>query len=128
MIRRVIAIPRTATVMDACDLFILHKFLAFPVVDDEQRIVGLVDVTVLTNEVFDVAKREQLDEVFQTIGFRVSQVRDASPVAPFASGFRGCWRPLGAERFARAGQAFEVTLAKSLCLPFSHPRIGVGRA
>src|SRR2546425_1258586 len=33
MISRVIAIPETATVLDACEFFVLHKFLAFPVVD-----------------------------------------------------------------------------------------------
>ena len=31
MLRRVVAIPRTATLLDACDLFVLHKFFAFPV-------------------------------------------------------------------------------------------------
>lgn len=119
MIRRVIAIPRTATVMDACDLFILHKFLAFPVVDDEQRIVGLVDVTVLTDEVFDVAKREQLDEVFQTIGFRVSQVRDASPLRAFRFRFPWLIATIGSGTLcALLASGFEITLAKSLVLAF----------
>lgn len=119
MIRRVIAIPRTATVMDACDLFILHKFLAFPVVDDEQRIVGLVDVTVLTDEVFDVAKREQLDEVFQTIGFRLSQVRDASPLRAFRFRFPWLIATIGSGTLcALLASGFEITLAKSLVLAF----------
>ncbi|HEU0009735.1 MAG TPA: CBS domain-containing protein [Verrucomicrobiae bacterium] len=34
MLGRVIAIPQTATVLEACELFVLHKFLAFPVVDE----------------------------------------------------------------------------------------------
>src|SRR5262245_33942397 len=33
MLSRVIAIPQSATVLEACELFVLHKFLAFPVVD-----------------------------------------------------------------------------------------------
>src|SRR3954463_3209849 len=38
MIRRVIAIPQSATLLEACELFVLHKFLAFPIVDPERRI------------------------------------------------------------------------------------------
>ena len=80
MITRVVAIPQTATVLEACEAFVLHKFLAFPVVDDQRRIVGVVDVGLLTAEAFDIAEREQTDALFESIGVRVSQVRDASPV------------------------------------------------
>src|SRR5205814_2265099 len=37
MIKRVVVIPQTATVLEACEAFVLHKFLAFPVVDEERR-------------------------------------------------------------------------------------------
>jgi len=119
MITHVIAIPQTATVMDACDLFVLHKFLAFPVVDDERRIVGLVDVSVLTDEVFDVAKREQFDAVFETIGFRVLQVRDASPLRAFRFRFPWLTATIGSGTLcALLASGYEVTLAKSLVLAF----------
>src|SRR5262245_23003965 len=52
MLKRVIAIPQSATVLEACELFVLHKFLAFPVVDYRRRIVGVVDVGVFTDEIF----------------------------------------------------------------------------
>src|SRR4051812_15910796 len=42
MVRRVVAIPATATVLDACEFFVLYKFFAFPVVDDRRRVVGVV--------------------------------------------------------------------------------------
>jgi magnesium transporter len=48
MIQRVIAIPQSATLLEACEFFVLHKFFAFPVVDDERRILGLVDIGVFT--------------------------------------------------------------------------------
>src|SRR5215471_11648039 len=79
MISRLVSIPATATVLDACELFVLHKYLAFPVVDDQRRPIGIVDVALFTGEVFDLAERSHIDDVFETIGFRVSQVRDASP-------------------------------------------------
>src|SRR5258705_9704911 len=40
MITRVVAISQSATVLEACEAFVLHKFLAFPVVDEQRRIVG----------------------------------------------------------------------------------------
>src|SRR5438874_10633305 len=53
MITRVVAIPHTATLLEACEAFVLHKFLAFPVVDEERRLLGVVDVGFFTQEVFD---------------------------------------------------------------------------
>src|ERR1019366_4723009 len=80
MIARVVAIPETATVMEACEAFVLHRFLAFPVVDARRRIVGVVDAGLLTDEAFDIAEREQTEGLFESIGFHLSQVRDASPL------------------------------------------------
>ena len=119
MIAKVVAIPQTATVMDACDFFILHKFLAFPVVDEKRRMVGVVDVGVFTDEVFDVAEREQWDEVFETIGFRVSQVRDASPLRAFRFRFPWLMATIASGTIcALLASAYEMTLAKSLVLAF----------
>ena len=53
MVRRVAAIPQTATLLEACDLFVLYKFLSFPVVDAERRMVGVVDVSLLTEELLN---------------------------------------------------------------------------
>ena len=39
MVREVITLPKTASVLDACDFFILHRLLAFPVVDRDRRIL-----------------------------------------------------------------------------------------
>ena len=55
MIRRVVAIPHTATVLEACEAFVMHKFLAFTVVDEARKIVGVVDVGLLTEEAFGMA-------------------------------------------------------------------------
>jgi len=119
MIRRVVAIPHTATVLEACEAFILHRFLAFPVVDAERRIVGVVDVNLLTNEAFDLAEREQTDALFESIGFRVSQVRDASPVRAFRFRFPWLLSTIASGTIcALLAGAYEVTLAKSLVLAF----------
>src|SRR5438045_6015398 len=39
MVRRVIAIPASATVLDACEFFVLYKFFAFPATDVQRRVV-----------------------------------------------------------------------------------------
>jgi len=119
MIRRVVAIPHTATVLEACEAFVLHKFLAFPVVDESRKIVGVVDVGLLTEEAFDIAEREQTDALFESIGFRVSQVRDASPVRAFRFRFPWLLATIGSGMLcALLASAYEVTLAKSIILAF----------
>lgn len=119
MARRIIAIPHTATVLDACELFVMHKFLAFPVVDQERRMLGIIDVNLFTEEVIDMAQREKMEDVFEAIGFRVSQVRDASPWR--ALRFRFPWlltNICSGTICALLASAFELTLAKSLVLAF----------
>lgn len=83
MIPRVIAIPESATVLDACEFFVLHKFLAFPVVDADRRILGTVDINLFNEEVLGISKNEQNDDLFQAIGFHISQLRHASPLRVF---------------------------------------------
>lgn len=119
MIRRVVAIPDTSTVLEACEAFVLHKFLAFPVVDSQRRIVGVVDVGLLTEEAFDVAERELTESLFERIGFRVSQVRDASPFRAFRFRFPWLLATIGSGTVcALLASAYEVTLAKSIVLAF----------
>jgi magnesium transporter len=80
MIRNVIALPADATVLDACDLFILHRFLALPVVDAERKLIGGVDVELYTDELSEAAHQEgRADDLFQLIGVHVAQARAASP-------------------------------------------------
>jgi magnesium transporter len=119
MITRVAAIPQTATVLEACEAFVLHKFLAFPVVDEQRRIVGIVDVGLLSQEAFDLAEREQTDALFESIGFRVSQVRGASPVRAFRFRFPWLLATIGSGSIcALLASAYEVTLARSIVLAF----------
>jgi len=119
MLSRLVTIPHTATIMDACELFVLHKFLAFPVVDDQRRLLGIVDVALFTDEVFDLAERERMNGVFEAIGIRVSQIRDASPLRAFR--FRLPWLLATIASgliCALLASAYETTIAKSILLAF----------
>lgn len=119
MVQRIITVPHTATVLEACEAFVLHKFLAFPVVDDGRHLVGVVDVGLFTQEVFDLAEREQADSVFERLGLRIEQMRGASPLQAFR--FRFPWLAAtiasGTVCALLAG-AFEATLAQALVLAF----------
>ncbi len=119
MIRNVIAIPDTATVLEACEVFVMHKFFAFPVIDAQRRVIGLVDVGLFTEEVFDIAEREQMTEVFETLGFHVSQVRDASPWRAFRIRFPWLITTIISGAFcALLAGHYQLTLAKSLVIAF----------
>lgn len=119
MIPRVIAIPETATVLDACEFFVLHKFLAFPVIDRERRITGVVDINLFNEEVFGIAKSERGDGLFQAIGFHISQARHASPLQVFRFRFPWLLVTIGAGTVcAFLARAHEKTLANTLVVAF----------
>lgn len=119
MITRVLSLPETATVMDACEAFVMHKFLAIPVVDAQRRLVGVVDVGLLTQEAFDIAEREQTNQLFESIGFHLSGIREASAFRAFR--FRIPWLMAtiaSGTVCALLASRFEITLATSVVLAF----------
>lgn len=87
MVKSVIAIPESATVLDACEFFTMHKLLAFPVVDAQKRIVGLVDVDMYTEELSDLEKREGNDDLFQLIGVHLTETQQGRPWLAFKQRF-----------------------------------------
>lgn len=119
MISTVIAIPHTATVIEALEFFVLHKFLAFPVVDDHRALVGVVDVSLFTSELFDLAETEQADSIFEALGFHISQLREATPARAFRVRFPWLLATITSGTIcALLTSAFALTLEKSLVLAF----------
>lgn len=119
MVRRVLSLPATATILEGCEAFVLHKLLAFPVVDAEKRILGVVDVSLLAEEALDLAEKEETDALFESIGFRISQVRDASFFGAFRYRFPWLMATIASGTIcAVLAGFFEVTLAQSLILAF----------
>lgn len=119
MVRKVIAIPANATVEEACEFFVLHKFLAFPVVEAGGRMIGLVDIAFFTEEVFDLAQRDRADAVFEALGFHLAQLRGAGPIRAFRYRFPWLLTTISSGTLcALLTSAFELTLAQSLVLAF----------
>jgi magnesium transporter len=127
MVRRVVAIPASATVLEACEFFVLYKFFAFPVVDDERRVIGIVDVSLFAEEMLEAGDREEQshpvatlsDDVFEALGFRLAQIRGASPWRVFRYRFPWLLATVGAgTACALLAGAFEATLAGSVVITF----------
>ena len=122
MVPRVIALPAEAIVLEACEFFVLYKFLAFPVVDAERRVIGIVDTDVFMESVLETEEPERegvREDFFEALGFHLAQVRDASPWRVFR--YRFPWLLVtvaGGTICAILAGFFETTLAHSLVIAF----------
>lgn len=85
MVTDVVTMPSWATVREASNLFLAHRFLAFPVVDANRVLHGIADVSLFTRELADLANRQNADNAFQLIGIHL--VADAGPWAGFTDRF-----------------------------------------
>jgi len=127
MVPRVVAVPATATILDACEFFVLYKFLAFPVVDEQRRVVGVIDANLFAEEILEAGESEDRHrstapvgpEFFEALGFRIEQIRGVSAWRVFR--FRFPWLLVtvtGGTLSAILARFFEATLARSLVLAF----------
>jgi len=90
MVKNVVTINQSASVLDACEFFTLHRFLAFPVVDDERHLVGVVDVELYTDELSEMNDPdlvERADDLFQLIGVHLAGAKQSSPLRSFRQRF-----------------------------------------
>ena len=86
MVRNVVTVPSTATVREVCELFLAHKYLAFPVLHNE-RMVGIVDVELFAQGIDDLERTKQQEDLFQLMGMHLSAAQQTSPLAGFTSRF-----------------------------------------
>jgi magnesium transporter len=120
MIARVVAVPATALLLDACEFFVLYKFYALPVVDPQRRIVGVIDVSLFTEQVLNIEEKDEGgDDIFQSLGFHIEELRNATPFKAFR--FRFPWllaTIVTGSLCAVLTQAFAETLEKRIVLAF----------
>jgi magnesium transporter len=122
MARQVVALPAEATVLEACEFFIQHRLLAFPVVDAERRLLGVVDVELYTDEIGQLGDPSIRDDLFQLIGVHAARARHDSPLPAFRNRFPwlGCNVAAGILA-AFLTSAFEGVLNKAVALAFFIP-------
>lgn len=119
MLSRVVALPETATVLDACELFAMHRFLALPVTNAEGKLIGVVDVTLFTEEIFDLTERDRMNELFEAIGLRIAAMREAGVWTAFRLRFPWLLATVASGTIcAFLAGMFETTLAQTIVLAF----------
>lgn len=123
MVNRVAALPSTATVYDACEFFVTYKFLAFPIIDESKKIVGIVDVNLFTEEILslepDIEERQRINDIFETIGFNIIEVKNASPIKAWRIRFPWLLTTITSGTIcAVLAGFFEATLSESLIIAF----------
>jgi magnesium transporter len=81
MIKSVVAVPANASVLDACEFFTFHRLLAFPVVDPDRHLLGVIDVDLYTAELTMQPDDESVprDDLFQLIGVHLSAAQQRKP-------------------------------------------------
>jgi magnesium transporter len=122
MVRQVIAVPAAATVLEACEFFIQHRLLAFPVVDNEHRILGVVDIDLYTEELQDLGDASKRDDLFQQVGINRAEGHADSPWAAFLRRFPWLGCNLGAGILAAVlCGAYEKELKGVVALAFFIP-------
>jgi magnesium transporter len=119
MLTSVISVGESDTLAKANDLFSLHKFLSLPVLSQDGKMLGVLDITVLTGDSLDLTQKQRFDDVFETIGIRSSYLAYLTPVSSFKHRFpwlvptllSGCTCAVMAARYER-------TLSESIILAF----------
>ena len=87
MIDRIVSVPGDASVLDACRIFLEHRFLALPIVNGQGKIEGIIDITLFTDEVSAFARKSEQDNVFQLIGIHLAHGRRLSLTGSFKDRF-----------------------------------------
>lgn len=76
--KNVITLSENMTLLEASEMFIFYKFLSFPVVNKENEMKGIVDISIFTKGVPNIDNFSVIEETFQTLGIRLSELKNAS--------------------------------------------------
>jgi magnesium transporter len=122
MVRQVIVLPAEATAVQACELFIQHRLLALPIVDERRRILGVVDMELYTDELGQLEKAAEREDLFQLLGVQVSDAWQEKPLLAFRHRFPwlGCNLAAGILAAFLSG-IFQEELTKAVTLAFFIP-------
>jgi magnesium transporter len=87
MVPRVASLPMEATVLDACEVFSTQRLLALPIVGNDRKLLGVVDVDLYTDELMDIERSERNEALFQLIGVHLTQAQQGLPLVAFSKRF-----------------------------------------
>lgn len=124
MVHPVYSVRDSDSLGDALKLLSDRRLLALPVVDNEGRLSGVLDVSTVTQTLFDLERKETIDEIFQMVGLHLEG--EASETTGWLLRNRFPWLLLNiASGFAAAviSTLFEHTLQAVVAVAFFIPLV-----
>lgn len=122
--KNVITLTENMTLLEASEMFIFYKFLSFPVVNRENVMKGIVDISVFSKSPANIENFSVIEETFQTIGVRLSELKNASIWKSFR--FRFPWllsTIVSGVLCALISGFYELTLFNFILLSFFLPLV-----
>lgn len=120
----VVTISASHSLGEAMELFAKHPLLAIPVIDREGRLMGAIDVQMVTQEPINFADEQSRTDLFQIIGLSVEEKRKISFFAQYRH--RMPWllcNVFSGLVCAVISRTFELVLSKVLLLAFFIPLV-----
>jgi magnesium transporter len=87
MLKKTVTVSAETTMEQVGEVLLRHKLLAVPVVDEQQRLLGVVDLNHFTEDTLSVSRKSQLDSIFQLLGLHISLGRQVSAWTMFRERF-----------------------------------------
>jgi magnesium transporter len=82
-----VTVAESASLAEALELFQEHRFLALPAVDGAGRLVGVLGLDAVSQELESLVRRQAFDDAFQLVGVHVALGRQAGAWASFRDRF-----------------------------------------
>lgn len=124
MEKKVVSLNQNQTLKQAMELLSSHQLLAVPVVDEEKRFKGMIDVQLYLEEKLDVARTRQSNDVFQILGMTLEEGKNRTPWSGYK--IRMPWifcNMIGGFGCAIISRVFELVLGQVLVLAMFIPLV-----
>lgn len=124
MLTDFVTLRSSESVGDALLAFAAYRLLALPVVDEEGRLLGAVDVQTYADETFELAQAQRAQQLFQMLGVSVREARDRSPWRGYRSRMPWLvWNLAGGTACAFIASRFDATLELFIVLALFIPLV-----
>lgn len=117
-----ISISSSQTLQEAMELLSKHHLLAVPVVDEEEKLLGVIEVQIFLEDALDLAQSKMRTDLFQMVGLTLEEGKTA--VSGFISRMPWIFCNIASGiACAIISRVFEIVLAKVLLLAFFIPLV-----
>jgi len=120
----IISLTEDQTLEQAMETLALHRLLALPVVDEEKRLKGVIDVQMYLEDNVDIFKAQRSQDLFQMVGVSLEESVYKSPSKSYMR--RMPWilcNMFGGLACAVISQMFHLVLGKVLILAMFIPLV-----